>query len=146
MASKYASPSAFEGAVQNLGFRIMHLTGRAGRISTTLAPAATLAQSIASDRGRIMSVQLKALDTGTTSSATFNTIGLYVARAGSATLTQLGVVRTNRGANGANASLAPLSGASALVNVGDLLAVRRLTKLNGGSQLFVDVVVDKEVS
>src|SRR6516162_9531665 len=140
MSNKFSNPSQFEAAVQYLTWRLLTLQGRAGRTSATVIPAATLDAAIMPDSGRIVGFSMKALEVGTTSSATFNTVGLYRALKGSVTLTQIAKLSTNRGLNGAETSV-QLTGATQLVSPGDLLAIRRLTKLNTGSQLFVSVSV-----
>jgi hypothetical protein len=145
MATSFTSPSAFSAAVQFLTFRLMELHGRAPRTQATLAPATTLAQGIVSDYGTIKAFRMRALDTGTTSSATFNTVGLYKLPYNSVTFQTLTLLRTNRGSNGAAAAMAPLSAASAAVVPGDMLVIRRVTKLNTASQIIVTATVDKNV-
>lgn len=143
--NKFPNPSSFSQQVQALSYQLMTLNGRAGRNVATIVPAVTLDAGIVPDAGYIASFQMKAIDTGTTSSATFNTVALFRTPRGSITPTNIAICRTNRGSNGASTS-ATITGATLLVNPGDMLSIRRLTKLNGLSQLFCTVTVDKLVN
>lgn len=145
MADRYANPSAFSNAMAGIIFRLAELNGHAGRTSATIVQKATLASAIMPDRGRINGFRMQAIEAGTTSSVTFNTVGLFRARAGSITYTSIATIRTNRGANAARVATG-FSGATALVQPGDILVIRRLTKLNTASQLFVGCDVNREVT
>lgn len=145
MADRLPSPSDLARAGAGLTWRLMELHGHHPRTQATQAPKATMNMGIVSADGRIVGFRMRAIDVGTTSSATFNTIALFRARAGSITYTNIGTLRTNRGANAAGAAMG-FSGATALVYAGDCLAIRRLTKLNTASQLSASVEVNREVS
>ena len=144
MANSFASPSAFSNAINGMRFRIASLHGHAPRTQATQAPKATLAQAIMPGAGVIGGLRMQCIDTGTTSSTTYNTVALYKASAGSITYTAIGTLRCARGSNGARNSMG-FSGATALVSPGDVLVIRRLTKLNTASQIFVSAEVDASV-
>lgn len=145
MADSFSSPSAFSNAMGALQFRLTELHGHAPRTQATLAPRVTLASAIVPASGRIAGFRMQCVDTGTTSSSTYNTVALYKATPGSITYTAIGTLRCNRGSNGASKAMG-FSGATALCDPGTVLVIRRLTKLNTASQIFVSAEVNKEVS
>lgn len=95
--------------------------------------------------GRIVDFRMRAIESGTTSSATFNTVQLVKLPVGVATATVLATLRTNRGSSTA-ASSTVLAGATQLVNPGDLLLILLKTKLNTASQIYANAVLNKELT
>jgi len=141
---QFSSPSAFAGSIAGLSLRLTELHGHAPRTQTTQTAKATLAVAIVSSPGKITGFRLRAIEAGTTSSTTFNTIALFRALAGSITYTNIGTLRSNRGQNAGSSSMV-FSGATALVYAGDVLVIRRLTKLNTASQLIASAEINKIV-